>query len=417
MTNLPAVDLGSNRTVLQVAAGNRHTCTVLDDATVKCWGAGFDGQLGYGDNENRGLVPEEMGDGLPAVDLGTNRTAKQIATGLDYTCAVLDNDNIKCWGNAFSGRLGYGDFRKRGDDEGEMANALPAVDLGDNRTAIQVTLGYSHTCALLDDATVKCWGPAPMIGYGDTHIRGDEGGEMGDDLPIVDLGTNRTALQVEAGDSHTCAVLDDATVKCWGLGSLGRLGYGNSFNIGSGDDEMGNDLLAVNVGENRTVVQVDAGLLHTCAILDDASVKCWGRNAAGQLGYGDTNRRGDGAGQMGDVLLPVDLGSNITEAPTAPLSQIPSTSPTFTPSTNPTHSPSMSPTLSPSRIPTTPKPTLSPIVPTGPDLTDPAVVGGISAGVIIVLAAGCYQLPSLHTKGKLKFAQSGAATAEVEVKA
>ena len=76
-----------------------HTCVILDDDSVKCWGfLNNVGQLGLGDTTSRGDGSNEMGDNLPAVNLGTGRTAKAIATGSSHTCAVLNDDSVKCWG-------------------------------------------------------------------------------------------------------------------------------------------------------------------------------------------------------------------------------------------------------------------------------------------------------------------------------
>jgi E3 ubiquitin-protein ligase HERC3 len=129
------VDLGSNRTAKSIAAGWGHTCAVLDDSSVKCWGNNNAGQLGYGDTKNRGSDAGSMGNNLTAVDLGSGRTAKSIAAGSRHTCAVLDDDSIKCWGSNTYGQLGYGDTIWRGDEDGEMGNNLPAVDLG-SRVAV-----------------------------------------------------------------------------------------------------------------------------------------------------------------------------------------------------------------------------------------------------------------------------------------
>ena len=63
-TTLPSVDLGSGRSAKFIAAGGDHTCAILDDGSVKCWGRNDYGQLGYGDNQNRGDGAGEMGDDL-----------------------------------------------------------------------------------------------------------------------------------------------------------------------------------------------------------------------------------------------------------------------------------------------------------------------------------------------------------------
>ena len=193
------------------------------------------------------------------------------------------------------GQLGLGDTGNRGDDPGEMGDNLPAVDLGTGRTATAISAGGDHTCALLDNGAVKCWGDNGygQLGLGDTANRGDDAGEMGDNLPAVDLGTGRTATAISAGDDHTCALLDNGTVKCWGANTIGQLGLGDTANRGDGPGEMGDNLPAVDLGTGRTATAISAGGSHTCALLDNGAVKCWGYNTSGQLGLGDTEHRGD----------------------------------------------------------------------------------------------------------------------------
>jgi alpha-tubulin suppressor-like RCC1 family protein len=312
--HLPTVDLGTGRTAVAISPGSGHTCALLDNAQVKCWGQNDYGQLGFGVIGARGDDPSEMGDHLPAVDLGTGRTAVAVAAGSYHTCALLDNAQVKCWGESEYGRLGLGDRETRGDDPSEMGDDLPAVDLGTGRTAIAVAAGYYHTCALLDRGQVKCWGQNAygQLGLGDSENRGDGSGEMSDDLPAVDLGTGRTAVAVWAGDVHTCALLDNAQVKCWGCNGVGQLGLGDGENRGDGSGEMGDDLPAVDLGTGRTAVAVSASYLHTCAVLDNGQVKCWGYNGEGELGLGDSEHRGDGSDETGDDLPAVDLGTGRT---------------------------------------------------------------------------------------------------------
>ena len=313
--NLPAVDLGAGRTATAITAGTDHTCALLDNRTVKCWGHNFRGGLGLGDAATRGDGPNEMGDNLPAVDLGAGRTATAISAGSGYTCAVLDNATVKCWGDNSTGQLGLGDIAWRGDQAAEMGDSLPAVNLGTGRTATAVTAGLTHTCARLDKATVKCWGYNGYggLGLGDIAQRGDQAGEMGNNLPAVDLGTGRTATAVSVNSLSTCAVLDNATVKCWGASGNGQLGLGSPGNRGDDPNEMGDNLPAVSLGTGRTATALGRRTnSHMCALLDNATVKCWGYNGSGQLGLGDTADRGDGPGEMGDILPAVPLGSGRT---------------------------------------------------------------------------------------------------------
>jgi len=310
--NLPAVDLGPGPTAVELTAGYEHTCARLSDGAVKCWGYNFYGELGLGDTQPRGDGPNEMGVNLPAVDLGlvVGRSVVQLAAGLYHTCARLSDGMVKCWGRNDYGQLGLGDVQSRGEGQNQMGASLPLVNLGLGRTAVELAAGLHHTCARLDDGTVKCWGrnDQGQLGLGDTQLRGDGPNEMGENLPVAGLGPGRTAVQLTVGQDHACARLDDGTVKCWGLNDQGQLGLGDVQARGDGPNEMGVNLPVVDLGPGRTVVQIAAGVRHTCARLDDGTVKCWGRNNAGQLGLGDTQIRGDGPNEMGVNLPALDLG-------------------------------------------------------------------------------------------------------------
>ena len=305
MASLPAVILGAGRTATAISAGGAHTCVLLDNATVKCWGQGAAGQLGQDSTTNLGDAAGEMA-ALPAVNLGSGRTAIAITVGATHTCALLDNATVKCWGTNTAGQLGQDSNANLGDAAGEMA-ALPAVNLGVGRTATAIDAGDTHTCALLDDATIKCWGFGAngRLGLDSTDNRGDAAGEMAA-LPAVNLGVGRTATSVSAGFRHTCAVLDDATVKCWGFGGNGELGQDSTLTLGDAGGEMA-ALGPVNLGVARTATSVAAGGTHTCAVLDNAALKCWGGNASGQLGQGNTTSVGVLPGEMA-ALSAVNLG-------------------------------------------------------------------------------------------------------------
>ncbi|MCP3098974.1 hypothetical protein LZ198_08800 [Myxococcus sp. K15C18031901] len=310
---LPFVGLGAGQKVTTLSAGNAFTCALLEEGTVKCWGRNSDGQLGLGDTANRGEGPGEMDDALPSVDLGTGRVAKALATGLEHACALLDEGAVKCWGYNVDGQLGLGFQSNRGNTQGSMGDELPTVDLGTGRTATAIAAGRAHTCAILDDGAVKCWGNNEygQLGLGDKEDRGEGLGEMGDALPSVNLGAGRTATAIAAGNLHTCAILDDGAVKCWGNNTNGRLGLGDKADRGDGPGEMGDALPSVDLGTGRTAKAISLGYYYTCALLDDDTLKCWGFND-GILGLGDTKSRGESRGQMGESLPRVELGAGRT---------------------------------------------------------------------------------------------------------
>ena len=265
-----------------------HTCAILKTGSLKCWGTNVYGQLGLDSTDARGDNPDEMGAFLPEViSIGM---VKDVALGGKSTCALLEGGIVKCWGLNDKGQLGLGHTTNIGINMGDMEN-LPAVDLGDTATAIAV--GSFHACALLANGDVKCWGDSGngQIGSGGLEDKGDQPNEMGTNLIKVDLGPDKKAKAIAAGGVHTCVIMaSDSKVKCWGYNAGGQLGVGDAKTRGDGLDPMlpmGDLLPTVNLGTGKTAVAISARGGTTCALLNDTSVKCWGSNANGQAGLGD----------------------------------------------------------------------------------------------------------------------------------
>lgn len=287
----------------EVSAGGQHTCALLETKEVRCWGQNEFGQLGYGHTDNIGDTETPADEGV--VDVG-GLVVQVVAGGnedLSSTCALLEDGTLRCWGNNFRGQLGYGHTNNIGDDE-TPASAGPVL-VGDGMLVEQVALGFYHTCAVLDGGTVRCWGynANGQLGYGHTDNVGDD--ETPEDQGDVDVGGYVTQLAL--GSFHTCALLNDGRVRCWGLAVLGQLGYGNEDNIG--DDETPATAGDVDVG--GLVTQIAAGNYNTCALLEGGAVRCWGMGGA--IGYPNT-------GTIGDDETPASAGDVTVGGPVVQLS-------------------------------------------------------------------------------------------------
>eukprot|EP00959_Pyramimonas_sp_CCMP1952_P391411 8202814-Pyramimonas_sp.AAC.1 len=322
-SNLPYVDLGVTVTSLDLATGNEHSCALLSGGLVKCWGENGDGQLGLGGETAAAGTPvgdqsSEMGTNLREVDLGTGRTATRVFAGYKMTCALLDDQTTKCWGKNDKGQLGYGDTTDRGADASTVGDSLPALDFGTGRHATEIFLGSSstHACALLSDGTARCWGENGdgEVGY----VTSGDALTMGSNLPALNLGTGleNKVVRLALGKGFTCALFDTSRVKCFGKNDKGQLGYGDKKDRADAGD-MGDALEYVDLGLNDEgvsygVVAISAGNNFVCAVLDNGLPKCWGENSNGQLGLGDTQRRGDNQNRIGDHLPFVSLGAGRT---------------------------------------------------------------------------------------------------------
>ena len=195
-------------------------------------GRDSNGQLGNGGSNTNLNAPSST-----AINLGTGRTAVAVSTGSYHTCAILDNGDLKCWGWGARGQLGHGATTD--------LNSPPstAINLG-TAAAVAVTAGDEHTCAILDNGDLKCWGNDSngQLGNGGSNTNLNAPSST-----AINLGTGRTAIAVSATDTSTCAILDNGDLKCWGHDDHGQLGDGGSTNT----DTNAPSSTAINLGTDE----------------------------------------------------------------------------------------------------------------------------------------------------------------------
>jgi Regulator of chromosome condensation (RCC1) repeat len=213
---------------------------------------------------------------------GRLRRVVAMAAGDDHTCVLLEGGNangaMQCFGGNQYGQLGYGFTDSIGDNEPALGTAgnvavLSVAELGDGNVNISaIATGSWHTCALLTSQRLKCWGWGAFgqLGFGDTENVGDN--EAVASMPLLDL---PPVLAVAAGGGHTCVILVGGGVRCWGLGSDGRLGYG--------DTALRADPPEDDVDVGMSADRLTVGEAHTCILSSAGAVRCWGYNWYGQL--------------------------------------------------------------------------------------------------------------------------------------
>ena len=319
-TDLPFVNLGTNASIDKIVMGEDHSCALFTNGSVKCWGESSVLGLGYSSsNGGFGDGYLETGDTLPFMQFPTGRTATMLEAGKSHTCAVMDNDDLICWGDNSKGQLGLGDTDHRGDATSEIGSNFAVTSVPTGRTIDSMALGWDHTCVVWDNYSASCWGGNDngQLGLDSTTDIGDGAGEMGDNLDFLDL--PGTASAITAGDGFTCAIVDDSGTDrafCWGLNDFGQLGIESTTNVGDGS---GGSMSSISNADLTYEVQaIDAGEDHVCAIVAYGSyrpVQCWGNGADGRLGYGSQDNRGTGPGStngMGSNLPYVRLNSGNT---------------------------------------------------------------------------------------------------------
>ncbi|MBX3247521.1 MAG: hypothetical protein KF901_10095 [Myxococcales bacterium] len=247
---------------LALSAGGQSTCAIVDSGEVYCWGSNAEGQLGTGDTDDRSsptLVLNETGT-APLTNV------EKILVGTAHTCARLTSGQVRCWGHNQWGQVGDGTVTRRTRPTAvlEPGGTGPLTSIAD------LFLGSRHACGLTTTGALLCWGAngSGALGDGTTTPR----------LLPVPISLN-DVTQLRGGGSHTCARLVTGRMMCWGANSSGQLGDGTT---------SGPELSPVEVYASG-VAETSAGLnAHTCARFEDGSVRCWGLNSDGQVGDGTT---------------------------------------------------------------------------------------------------------------------------------
>lgn len=241
----------------RIVSGELAACGVDEDDAVSCWGDGSMGQTGQPGAEAPALSPVVLGEG-PYLD---------IEMGQRFGCAVSADHHIACWGAASRAATGLGYTSDR--------NSPAAVGNAEDWQLVDVQL--DHGCGIHTTGQLECWGRNSFGQLGS--------GTLTSSIEPQPVEGAHTYTRVATGRSHSCALATDAgtTVYCWGADGNGELGTGAAVENTSSPTAI--------AGVTGTFVDVTAGFNHSCALLSNGQLYCWGRNASGQVGDGTTTSR------------------------------------------------------------------------------------------------------------------------------
>jgi alpha-tubulin suppressor-like RCC1 family protein len=239
--------------VTSIAAGLDHVCGIQLDGSVVCFGGNDSGQLGA---QGTNLIgPVNVSLGLPM--------AQAVAAGGASTCMLAMDGTVYCWGD-ITQRIGIV------VDGGAPPNWKP-LHISLPSSAVNISVGYTHACAVLGDGTVWCWGDDTTGELGDGTV-----GSTGAPVAVQNV---TSATKVGAGNGFTCAIVKMGTtgsaVQCWGDNTYGQLG--------GGSPPAPTFPAQVNGLPSSKIDALAAGYEHVCALADGA-LYCWGDDEDGQLG-------------------------------------------------------------------------------------------------------------------------------------
>ncbi|MGK5092585.1 Calx-beta domain-containing protein [Deltaproteobacteria bacterium TL4] len=249
-TSQPPILVQELNDAKQIAAGTRHTCALSHSGTVKCWGSNDLGQLGDGGTRSK-FIPVQVRDLI---------NVERIDIGVAHSCAVTNEGSLFCWGDGFYGQLG--------NDSSVMKQSIP-IKVKNINEVQSVALGEHHSCGVVKSGEVYCWGIKDYAQQGRVALHEKNG------IPEKIEGI-KDAIEISAGLHHTCVLLKNRKVQCWGEGKYGQLG----------DGKLEGSLKPVFVSALAEVSQLASGESHNCALLNNGDVHCWGRGTEGQLKKG-----------------------------------------------------------------------------------------------------------------------------------
>lgn len=273
--------------VKAMAGSEEFTCALMNSGEVKCWGETFldVNNDGIDDSGNTPTTVTGIPQDIVAISAG----------GGKYACVVSATSGVWCWGQNTSGQLA----------DGSNVDRLIPVQATSLPSSIKsLSTGSNHSCAVINTGGVKCWGSNTFGKLGD-------GTTNNSNTPVSVLGLTGPAVSVSTGYHHSCALLVSGATQCWGWNFGGQLGDGtnNDSNI------------AVTVqGLPSTVEAVTTGSRNSCALLTNGDLKCWGDNTYGQVGDGSSS----------DRSLPVSVMSFVGATTTSTTTTQPSVSTTTT---------------------------------------------------------------------------------------
>lgn len=294
----------SRTQMLELALGGVHSCVLIEQGRIRCWGNNGTGQIGYGPG-----VVGNIGDDEPASSAGDLPlpAAVNIEAGGAHTCAVFENGDVRCWGFNTSGQLGLGSsavVTAIGDDE--TLESLAKVEL--IAPVNGLGLGVLQSCVRVS-GQLRCWGSGAFGQLGLAALANIGDNELPLDVPAVMLGGEPVALAI--GGYHGCAILATGSLRCWGRNDTGQLGLGNAAHLGDNEHPLtAPEVTAIppSLPPETTILDIVAGLSHTCMLLSTGDVICWGAGNLGQLGQANNQAWGDALAETPANLSPIQLG-------------------------------------------------------------------------------------------------------------
>lgn len=253
-----------NLSAILVSLNYQHACALTAGKRVACWGDNTYGRVGQ--------PTATTFVGAPTFVPGLNNV-QNVVTGREHSCALLMDGTVRCWGRNTYGQLGTG---------GSVTSVPTPVSPRNLSDVVSIAAGAASTCAVTSLGRVWCWGWGAQGELGNAT-------RLSSRIPVM-IQSLKRVVSVYSAQSTFCAVTADTTGWCWGAGWFGQLGNGSNLSYST---------KPVQIADLDGIKSISVDQESACALTLDGSVYCWGSNRQNQLG--------DGTRTSSPFAVPVNL--------------------------------------------------------------------------------------------------------------
>jgi len=237
----------------QIAIDDYHACAIMQDESLKCWGNNAENALGISQTYQYNS----------AQPIDPTASFSSVSTGVNHSCAITTNGVLKCWGNNTYGALGDGTL---------IHKASPTIILS-GTNFVEVAVGENHSCAITSAGQLRCWG---QNSYGQV---GHSSSSTANVLTPTIVDSSSTYTRIKTRANHTCGITSSGVLKCWGYNFFSQIGNNSTTN----------QMLPLVVDSGTSYSSIAVGEQHTCGVTSAGSLKCFGQNTNGQIGNNTTS--------------------------------------------------------------------------------------------------------------------------------
>jgi alpha-tubulin suppressor-like RCC1 family protein len=259
-THIPTLyEIPNNETPIQIKVSELHMGVITEEGNLYMMGENSNGRVGDGTFTDKNT--------LTLITIPNNETPKQLSLGNEFTGLITEEGKLYMWGDNFEGQLGDGTEVNK--------NTPTLINIPNNETPKQLSLGEKHAGIITEEGNLYMWG------YNSDGQLGD-GTEVDKNTPtLINIPNNETPKQLSLGSDFSGLITEENNLYMWGHNNGGQLGDGTLVDK--------NTPTLITLPNNHTLIDLQCGETSSFLLTLDNRVLYWGWNLASMLGDESTN--------------------------------------------------------------------------------------------------------------------------------